>query len=92
MKPAVLSIAFLAALLFVGAGCDSPEWTGFYYPDSNNIENETTVVQPGLHSLEECQNWVGGIVGKNHNYDYQCGRSCRYEKAYGQTICKEKAK
>ncbi|MBU2509664.1 hypothetical protein KKE33_04805 [Patescibacteria group bacterium] len=72
-------------------GCSSQEdWTGFYYPDADNIGDESSwVIQPGFESLEECRDWVNDVSVGNHNFDYECGYDCRYNKDFGASICKK---
>ncbi|HLL61243.1 MAG TPA: hypothetical protein VK338_05980 [Candidatus Nitrosocosmicus sp.] len=70
-------------------------WTGIYYPDINQIDNQYTwVVSPPLYSLEECRNWVK-IVSKGTQGDYNCSQKCRVipdaiEKWW--IVCKDKEK
>lgn len=82
------------ALENTGLNTDSRDWTGFYYPDKDNINDESTwIIQPGLSSLEECQRWVLFDVSKNNtNFDYECGYKCRYDNLYKMTICEETLK
>ena len=62
-------------------------WTGFYYPDKDKIEDQRTrVVSPPLYSLEECQKWVNTVRRSEDNYDYQCGKGCRFTTDYGDTV------
>jgi hypothetical protein len=82
------------AVLIIGAGCSDvsskKDWTAFYYPDRDNIGDESTwIIQPGLESLEECRDWVDSIASTNTHYDYECGVGCRYEPNYLTTVCKE---
>jgi hypothetical protein len=92
--------AFLLFILtIVLSGCSKPpiqtnEWTGFFYPDKDNIGDDSTwVIQPGFNSLQECQEWVLFDVSKDKtNFDYECGHKCRYDQNYKMTICKETKK
>jgi len=81
-------IPFLLVLL--GAGCLFKEnWTGFYYPDADNIGDESSwVIQLGFETLDECRDWVDVVSYGNKNFDYECGSGCRYDKTYGMNICK----
>lgn len=91
-----MKLLLMFVLIFTLAGCSNVtanDWTGFYYPDIDNIGDESTwVIQPGLSSLEECQNWVANISIGNINFDYECGRKCRYDDSFKMTICKETLK
>ena len=81
-------LIILCAILLLGAGCSRAEWTGFYYPDAENIGDESSwVIQPGFESIDECRDWVDEVAGNNTNFDYECGRGCRYEAKYGTTVC-----
>jgi hypothetical protein len=70
------------------------QWTGFYYPDVNKIDDQRTwVLSPTLNSLKECQDWVNSVhKASDINYDYSCSQGCRYTTEYiGETvICKNK--
>lgn len=87
-------IALSVALVLSGCStATSNDWTGFYYPDKDNIGDESTwVIQPGLSSLEACRNWIDGKAGSNSNFDYECGNKCRFDDSYKMTICKETLK
>jgi uncharacterized protein YceK len=92
-------IFILIFALIILSGCSSKQsskndWTGFYYPDKNNINNELTwVIQPGFNSLEDCQKWVLFDISKdNTNFDYECGFKCRYDSLYKTTICEKTLK
>ncbi|MDP1884648.1 MAG: hypothetical protein Q8L10_04760 [Candidatus Moranbacteria bacterium] len=94
MKTKIVAIIGLFFATLFLSGCSiSNDWTGFYYKDKDNIgDQKTWVIQPGLKSKEECQNWVKEVAKNNSNYDYECGYKCRYEKQYDTTICKETVK
>lgn len=90
MKKSLLLIFFAMIIL---AGCSSKNWTGFYYPDANNIGDESTwIIEPWFSSLDECRNWVDDMIWNNTNYDYECGYKCRYKSDYGVNVCKETVK
>jgi hypothetical protein len=85
--------------LILLSGClsnrsNNHDWTGFYYPNKNKIDDESTwVIQPGFKTLKDCQEWVlFEISGNNTNFDYECGYKCRYDNSYKMTICEETIK
>ncbi len=87
-----LFLLLLISILLSGCS-ENSDWTGFYYPDKNNIGDEFSwIIEPGLNSLEECQDWVADTAGTNTNYDYECGYKCRYDNNYGMNICEETLK
>lgn len=87
----------LLAIIFFTTGCSggvaTNEWTGFYYPNKDNIGDESTwVIQPGLSSLKACQDWVDSKSTGNTNFDYECGNNCKYDDLLKLTVCKETLK
>lgn len=82
----LLIITFITCAI---TGCySSKKWTGFYYPDRNNIGGESSwVIQSGFENIEECRNWVDNIASTNDNYDYECGYDCKYDASWGIDIC-----
>ena len=89
-KLIIIGAGFLAVFLLSGCG-ESKIWTGFYYPDINKLNDESTwKIQPGFESLEDCRAWVMDMAKDNKKqYDYECGYGCRYEKGIGMNVCKE---
>lgn len=80
-------IIIFTAVLLLGAGCNSGNWTGFYYPDFNDMSKWTT--SPKLDSLDECRDWVDGVADYSKMFDYECGYKCEYNAGYGLNICEE---
>jgi len=82
----IFSIIFLS-------GCSlTNEWTGFYYPDKNNLGDSTKwKIQSGFISKEDCKNWAIETAGNNQSYDYECGLNCKLN-SYGSYTCKETIK
>ena len=89
----ILIVSLFVASIFL-AGCStSNDWTGFYYKDSYNIGDQNTwVIQLGLKSKEDCQNWVKMVSANNPNFDYECGYRCRYDETFKTSVCKETVK
>jgi hypothetical protein len=82
-------------------GCSGNDWTGFVYPDIENIPNADQVQNYTIGSystFEECQ--ISAIERIRHNYsttsrqgDYQCGYKCSLrDDLGGLLICKETRK
>lgn len=83
-------IIFTVLIFVTLSGC-SNEWSGFYYPDKNNIADESQwLIKNGFKSIEECRSWIGEVAVNNNNYDYECGLKCRNEN--GLNICKKTEK
>ncbi|MBT4255433.1 MAG: hypothetical protein HOI47_25215 [Candidatus Scalindua sp.] len=78
-------------LLFAGTGCAiTKTWTGYYYPDANNIgDSSSWIIEGGFGSLTECRNWVDAVASleNNVNFDYECGYDCEYNSTYGMSVC-----
>ncbi len=88
-----LLIFLIVVSLIAFSSSSKNNWTGFYYPDRNNIGDESTwVIQPGLDSLEKCQDWVADKSRGNRNFDYECGYKCRYDNSLKMSVCKETLK
>lgn len=93
-SPVLIVISLLLGFFFGRYYSKRNVWTGFYYPDKDKIEDKRTwVVSPPLYSLEECQRWMDAVRRSGDNYDYQCGKGCRFTTDYGDTvICKTDAR
>ncbi len=93
MKKYIKYFLLLFVVVFLSACSNSATWTGYYYPDKNNIGNESTwVIQPGFKNIDECRNWVLGVAKDNQNYDYECGYDCTYRQEYKMNVCKKTEK
>lgn len=83
----------LALTCLVASGCFKENWKGFYYRDKENLGDESKwVISPGeFSSLSDCRDWVNGIVRSRNddNYDYECGKDCRFNKESAIFVCKE---
>jgi len=75
------------------SGCSlTQEWTGFYYPDKNDISNSSKwKIQSDFETVKDCRNWIAQTAGSNPTFDYECGLNCRTDKS-GLYICKETIK
>lgn len=89
-----LKIILLSFILLFLAGCSSEKtWTGYYYPDKNNIGDEKTwVIQPGFENIDYCREWVDNVAKDNQNYDYECGYNCTYRQEYKMNVCEKTEK
>lgn len=59
-------------------------WVSVYYPNRDNLDYYQ--LSPPLYSLDECRKWVNSRIKGNTNYDYECGRYCRFELEYGEIV------
>lgn len=92
-KEWIKMIALLSIIILLSGCSASNDWTGFYYRDKDNINDENTwTIQPGLKSKEDCQNWIKMVSANNSNYDYECGYKCRYDDTYKTSICETTVK
>ena len=82
-------VLFIVIIVAVWYFWPSEEWSGYFYPDKNNLINyEFTGT---FKSLEECRD-VTLAHGENlgipiSRFDYECGLNCKSES--GLNICKE---
>lgn len=84
------TIALFISILFFTSCSAYSNWTGFYYPDADNIGDESLwKIQPGFETIDDCRDWIKEVSIGNNNFDYECGYGCRYEKEYEMNICKE---
>lgn len=82
MKKAI----YIACFCLILSGCfDKTEWTGFFYPDANDLTNYR--VEHGFSSIDECRNWVESQVSYDLNYDYECGKGCEYRADWDLYVC-----
>lgn len=96
-KIILILICLLVIVCFNRNSSEKNEWTGFYYPDQNNIGNENMwVIQSNLNSLQECQDWVADIAEENDPlglfYDYECGYKCEYDYTFQTYLCDKTVK
>ncbi len=70
------------------SGCSlTQEWTGFYYPDKNDIGNSSKwKIQDGFKTVQECSDWIAQTAGDNPKFDYECGLNCKIND-YGLNVC-----
>lgn len=90
---ALLALGVLT-LVAMGAGCDN-SWTGYYYPDANNLDIHTT--SNPLPSVQACRDWVATQRksfshptdgnGDPQKDDYECTRHCKDRG--GLNVCGE---
>lgn len=86
----VTAISLAATCL---TGCFKEEWTGYVYPDRENLARSQTIGTFG--SLEECGDMARAELarlGATSRGDYECGLNCEYQTAYGMSVCKETAR
>ena len=81
-------IALIGIILTLTACTPNNNWTGYYYPDKDNIGDESQwIIQPGFETIEDCADWVLDVAENNTNYDYECGYNCTYRKELGVNVC-----
>lgn len=89
----ILVVILVVVALWLSGVFENKTWTGYYYPDINQITDQSTwVIQPGLESLDACRSWVQTVANPEADYDYQCGFNCTYREAYGEIICESDAR
>lgn len=66
-----------------------PNWTGFFYYDPNDLNKYWA--QDGFATADDCRSWVNNQVSRDFDgqYDYECGKGCRYESSLTVQVCKE---
>ena len=81
-----IGVVVVIAAVFILSGRDT--WTGFYYPDLDKIDDQSTWrLSPPLKSLDECRAWVNSVKHGFGDDDYSCGRNCRFTTEYiGETV------
>jgi hypothetical protein len=62
-------------------------YTGYFYYDPSNLEKYSK--QGGLESLDACRDWVSSQVARDFDgeYDYECGKNCKLDKAALIDVC-----
>jgi len=69
-------------------------WMPIYYPNANSLFN--SIFGPKLDSLEECRAWIKNLSGifnpSGKDYDYECGKNCKFDKSLELYVCKETIK
>ncbi len=86
--------AMIFAALLVGSCSDKPgEWTGWAYPNANDLTQSVSLT--GLESFQECQIKTIAVLRSfpdPDKGDYECGRSCKWNPTYETNVCKETKK
>lgn len=83
----IILLIILGIFIFI----KNDKYTGFYYPDANNLLNDIQS-EENFKSLEMCKAWIDEQISKyNPNglgYDYECGKNCNLSsgKPY---VCEE---
>jgi len=94
MKKIVIECILLLFIVISLSACSiNKTWTGYYYPDKNNIGDETAwIIQSGFKNIDDCRDWVDETAKNNRNYDYECGYNCSYRQKYGMDVCEKTEK
>jgi hypothetical protein len=86
-------ILFLAASALAGCDDRAKEWTGWAYPDRNDLTKSESL--SGFKSFEECQE---ATIAKLRSFpdpdagDYECGYMCRWDASMQTNVCNETRK
>lgn len=86
-------ILFLAASALAGCDDRAKEWTGWAYPDRNDLTKSESL--SGFKSFEECQK---ATIAKLRSFpdpdagDYECGYMCRWDASMQTNVCNETRK
>lgn len=78
-------IIFISCVVLTSCGFKE-DWMGFYYPNANDLSE--VEIQSGFSSIDECRNWVDSVAIYGSNYDYECGKNCKYESFGDYYVCK----
>ena len=81
--PAAITIAFFC---FTLTSCNNEKWTGFFYPDKNDLTVDEEFGE--YSSLEACRQAANNKMANNDNADYECGLNC--DKSKGKPYICEK--
>lgn len=73
--------------LFVYLALRGDKWTGFYYPDRDDLSEYTKSQTFG--SLSECIAWTDDKSEGNTNAQTECGKGCKYKEQWDIYVCKE---
>ena len=81
----ILTILFLS--LFLNSCGQNEVWTGYVYPDINNLANYKYV--GSFDSLEACRSQCRYAIDVNNfqNADYECGLNCKNKD--GMNVCEK---
>jgi len=80
-------VALIIGWLFFGWFKPAPVYTAYFYYDTSDLDKYWT--QTGLADLDACRSWVNSQIIRDVDgeYDYECGKNCRYEDKYRSSIC-----
>lgn len=84
-------VLLLIVIIFLLTGCSlGKQWTGFYYPDGLGfgIDESRWQIEGGFKSKGECLDWIDEVSSGNTNFDYECGKKCKYNSEFDGYICK----
>lgn len=89
----LLVLALVAGLAYWGfVGFSEDEWSGFVYPDRNNLSRHQFVGVYG--SLDDCRAAANAIIRQAQwsSSDYECGLNCEPDEDLGGLlVCEETA-
>ena len=85
-----LQISFLIILLFASLGCGKERWSGYVFPDRNNLLVNRTVGE--FQSLEACKDASMETLQEmnaTQNGYYECGKNCKSGSDYYLRDCEK---
>ena len=86
MKKLPKILVLMVLILGVITGCSKEEWSGFVYPNKNNLLDHRNI---GTYSsLEQCRDAALSLMSSSnwHNGDYECGLKWK-SSSYGVMVC-----
>ena len=86
MKKLPKILVLMVLILGVITGCSKEEWSGFVYPNKNNLSDHRNI---GTYSsLEQCRDAALSLMSSSNwfNGDYECGLNCK-SSSYGVMVC-----
>ena len=86
-------ISLLAVLALAGCDDRSDEWTGWAYPNADNLRFSVSL--SGFRSFEECQAATIRelrLFDKPDSGSYVCGNRCRWNANARANVCAETRK
>jgi hypothetical protein len=79
-------LLLMVIVLGILSGCSKEEWTGFVYPNKNDLTEHRNIGT--FSSLEQCRDSALSRMSSSNwfNGDYECGLNCE-NSSYGGMLC-----
>lgn len=83
----LVAAALIIGWLFFGLFKPAPVYTGYFYYDTSDLGKHWT--QSDLSSMDACRSWVNTQIAHDFDgdYDYECGRNCKYRPEMSIAVC-----